>query len=355
MTTNTTREITYREALDEALCQSMEKDPSVIVMGCGVDDCKGIFGTTLSATKKFGAKRVFDVPLSENGVSGIGVGLALAGIRPVIVHARNDFLLLTMDQLVNHAAKWRYMTAGRLGVSLTIRAIIGRGWGQAAQHSQSLQALFAHIPGLKVVMPSNAYDAKGLLAAAIADPDPVIQIEHRWLFEHKAHVPEALYSVPIGKARIARAGKDATIVAISHMVYEALQAAEALLKEGIDTEVVDLRSVRPWDEETLFESVRKTGRLVVADTAWKSFGISAEIAARMGERLFGSLKAPIARVCLPDVPTPCSPALEKIYYRGSQEIQRAVKDSLKGVTTHGKEGRVLASKSEHVHKFEGPF
>ncbi len=348
------REITFREALDEGLCQAMEKDASVIVLGCGVDDCKGIFGTTVSATKKFGSKRVFDTPLSENALSGIGVGLALKGMHPLIVHARNDFLLLTMDQLVNHAAKWRYMTGGKLSVPLTVRAIIGRGWGQAAQHSQSLQALFAHVPGLKVVMPSNAYDAKGLLIAALQDKNPVIFIEHRWLFEHKAAVPEDFYSVPIGKGRVARAGNDVTIVAISHMVFEALQAAEALCKEEINAEIIDLRSIRPLDDEIILGSVRKTGRLVIADTAWKSFGISAEIAARVQEKLFGRLQAPILRVCLPDVPTPCSESLEKVYYPGAKEIQKAVKALLRNQHALPHDERALARNAETM-SFEGPF
>ncbi len=347
------RQITFKEALDEALWQSMQRDPSILVMGCGVDDCKGIFGTTLSATRRFGA-RVIDTPLAENAVTGIGVGLALNGMRPVLVHARNDFLLLTMDQIVNHAAKWRYMTAGKLSVPFTIRAIVGRGWGQAAQHSQSLQALFAHVPGLKLTMPANAYDAKGLLAAALQDPDPVLQIEHRWLFDHKAEVPEQLYTVPIGRARVAREGRDVTIVAISHMVHEALQAAQSLQQEGISVEVIDLRSVRPWDEAAVIESVRKTRRLIVADTAWKSFGVSAEIAARVQEALFGELAAPVARVSLPDVPTPCSSVLEKAYYPGSAELQAAARNILRSGNAGRLADTVLAGNPNAV-TFEGPF
>ncbi len=348
------RQITYREALDEGLCQSMESNPRVVVMGCGVDDCKGLFGTTLLANKKFGNARVFDTPLAENTIAGIGVGLALTGWHPVIVHARNDFMLLAMDQIINHAAKWRYMTGGALGVSLTMRAIVGRGWGQAAQHSQSLQALFAHVPGLKVVMPSNAYDAKGLLIAAIQDKDPVLMIEHRWLFEHKADVPAFPYTVPIGRGKIVRQGKDATVVAVSHMVTEAMQAAGAMQKENTDIEVIDLRSVRPLDEDLIFQSVRKTGRLVVADTGWRSFGIAAEIAARVQEKCFGSLKAPVARVCLPDVPTPCSPALEKVYYPGSQDIQKVLKSLLTGRqdAAHAQDSVCGA---EPAPKFNGPF
>src|SRR5712691_4004175 len=214
------RTLKYREALDEALVQAMERDDSVFCLGVGVDDPKGIFGTTLSAFRKFGAARMFDTPLAENAITGIAAGAALAGMRPVMVHARNDFLLLTMDQLVNNAAKWRYMSGGGLRVPMTVRAIIGRGWGQAAQHSQSLQAMFAHVPGLKVIMPAMPHDAKGLLLSALRGDGPVICLEHRWLYERTGSVPEEPYTVPFGRASIARVGSDVTIVAVSLMVWE---------------------------------------------------------------------------------------------------------------------------------------
>lgn len=341
------RTLKYREALDEALVQAMERDDSVFCLGVGVDDPKGIFGTTLSAFRKFGAARVFDTPLAEGAITGIAAGAALAGMRPVMVHARNDFLLLTMDQLVNHAAKWRYMSGGSLRVPLTIRAIIGRGWGQAAQHSQSLQALFAHVPGLRVAMPSNAADAKGLLLAAIAHDSPTILLEHRALFEESCPVPAEPYEVAVGAGAVVRPGRDVTVVAISQMVGEAKKAAETLAGQGISVEVVDPRWLAPLDNDLIFSSVERTGRLVIADTSWTSFGVSAEIAARAAERLWGRLKAPIVRVALPDVPTPCSPKLEKAYYPGAPEIVAAI-------------GRVVGVSGDAVPHFEdshfkGPF
>lgn len=240
-----------------------------------------------------------------------------------------DFLLLAMDQIVNHAAKWRYMFGGRVNVPLTIRTIIGGGWGSAAQHSQSLQAFFMHTPGLKVIMPSTPYDAKGLLAASIADGNPVIFIEHRWLYDHTGYVPEEAYTIPIGKGVLRREGKDVTVVAASYMVFEAGIAAENLEKEGIDVEIVDLRSLKPLDENIIFSSIKRTGRLVIADIGWKTGGISAEIAARASERAFSYLKAPIQRVTLPDTPTPASPELEKLFYPRAPEIVSAVREVIR--------------------------
>lgn len=320
------REITYRQAIKEALTQALEADERVFIMGEGVDDPAGIFGTTLGLHNIFGKSRVFDVPLAENGITGVAVGAALAGMHPILVHARMDFLLLAMDQIVNHAAKWRYMFGGAVNVPLTIRTIIGGGWGSAAQHSQSLQAFFLHTPGLKVVMPSTPYDAKGLLTASIADGNPVIFIEHRWLYDHTGYVPEGAYTVPIGKGMVRREGKDVTVVAASYMVFEADIAADNLKKEGIDAEVIDLRSLKPLDESIIFSSIKRTGRLVIADAGWKTGGISAEIAALASEKAFSYLKAPIQRVTLPDTPTPASSALEKLFYPRAPEIVSAVKE-----------------------------
>jgi pyruvate dehydrogenase E1 component beta subunit len=313
----------------------------------GVDDPKGIFGTTVSAFRKFGPARVFDTPLAENALTGVAVGAALSGLRPVMVHARTDFLLLTMDQIVNNAAKWRYMSGGGLTVPLTVRAIVGRGWGQAAQHSQSLQAMFAHVPGLRVAMPSNAHDAKGLLLAAIADDSPTIMIEHRALFEEAAPVPAEPYEAPVGTGKVVRAGSDVTVVAISQMVGEARKAAETLAVEGISVEVIDPRWLAPLDDELIFSSVARTGRLVIADTSWTSCGVSAEIAARAVERLWGRLRAPIVRVALPDVPTPCSSKLEQAYYPGAAEIAAAARRVL------GVSGEALPRAEDS--QFRGPF
>lgn len=319
---------TYREALHEAASQMLLADRSVFIMGEGVDDEGGVFGTTKGLHKKFGKDRVMDTALAENGLTGIAIGAALAGMRPMLVHMRVDFIPLTMDQIINHAAKWHYMFGGIINVPVTIRSIIGRGWGSAAQHSQSLQALFAHIPGLKVVMPATPYDAKGLLRSSVYDGNPVIFIEHRWLYEHMGHVPEEPYSVPIGKGMIRRPGKDVTIVAVSHMVYEAMQAAEELKDGGIDCEIVDLRTLKPMDTPLVLESVAKTGRLIVAETGWRECGIGAEVIAKVAEEGFGSLKAPALRITFPEAPTPASPVLEKAYYPGKDRIIAAVRKTL---------------------------
>jgi len=320
------RQLTYRQSLLEAHSQALQTDPRVFIMGEGVDDPGGIFGTTLGLHKKFGPNRVFDLPIAENGCTGVAIGAAIAGMRPILVHMRMDFLLVSMDQIVNHAAKWRYMFGGRQHVPLVIRCIIGRGWGSAAQHSQSLQGLFVHVPGLKVVIPSNAYDAKGLLLMSIADNDPVLFIEHRWLYNHRNYVPEEMYFIPLGEGAIKRTGKDITIVAISHMVFEALEAAKQLHREeGIDVEVIDPRSLKPLDEDIILDSVKKTGRLLIADTGNKMGGVSGEIAAIVLEKAFSYLKSPLIRVGLPDVPTPASPALEKVFYPDKNAIIETVK------------------------------
>jgi pyruvate dehydrogenase E1 component beta subunit len=323
-----TRRLCYHKAIREALDQSLELDPTVFVMGQGVDDPAGMFGTTLNLHEKYGKRRVFDTPLSENGLTGIAVGAAIGGMRPVYFHNRPDFLLLAMDQLVNHASKWSYMFGGAVNVPLVIWACIGRGWGSAAQHSQALQGLFMHIPGLKLVMPSTCYDAKGILLSAIADNNPVIVIEHRYNFKHKGFVPEEIYRVPIGKGITRRKGKDVTVIAISYMVAEAYRAAEELSKEGIEVEVIDLRTLRPLDEEVILSSLAKTGRVVVADTGWKTGGITAEVAAVISEKGFHLLKAPVRRVACPDLPTPAGYTLEEAFYMGKSDIVIAARELL---------------------------
>jgi len=318
------RDLTFAKALNEAVDQCMAKDPSVFVIGLGVPDPKGIFGTTSGLLEKHGPKRVLDMPCSENGMTGVCLGASLVGMRPVLTHQRIDFALLSLDQIVNQAAKWHYMFGGKMSVPLVIRMIIGRGWGQGPQHSQSLQAWFAHVPGLKVVMPTTAHDAKGMLIASIEDDDPVVFLEHRWLYGIKDHVPEEMYRVPLGKAKVMHEGKDVTLVGISYMTLEALRARELLLKEGIEAEVIDLRSLKPWDEATVLSSVKKTGRLLVADTGWKTMGFGAEIVASVTEGLGSAYKSPPARIALPDCPTPTSPALSKHYYPRAPHIVSAV-------------------------------
>jgi len=324
-----TRKLTVPEAIKETLDQALGMDKQVFVMGQGVDDPSGMFGMTLGLQEKYDRERVFDTPLSENALTGIGIGAALTGSRPVYFHNRPDFLLLAMDQIVNHASKYSYMFAGKVKIPLVIVAVIGRGWGSAAQHSQSLHGLFMHVPGLRLVMPSTAYDAKGLLAASIADGNPVIFIEHRWLFKHKSYVPEKLYTIPLGRGLIRRKGKNVTIVGISYMVIEALRAAEELRKEGCDAEVIDPRTLRPLDEEVILESVKKTGRLVIADTDWKTCGAASEIASMVAQRGFEYLKSSIKIVAWPDVPIPASYVLEEAFYPGRDDIIKSVKELLK--------------------------
>ena len=321
------RAITYREAILEAQTQALESDQSVFLMGEGVDDPGGIFGTTLGLAERFGKDRVIDIPIAENGLTGVAIGAAMTGMKPVFIHMRNDFLPMCMDQLVNHAAKWHYMTGGKVNVPLVVRAIIGRGWGSAAQHSQALHSLFLPVPGLKIVMPSTPYDAKGLFLAALNDGNPVLFIEHRWTFETAGYVPEEVYQVPIGKGIVRRQGSDVSVVAISQMVFEAVKAAGILQQEGIDVEIVEPRTLKPLDEDLIIESVSKTGRLIIADVACRTGSIGAEIACRVCERAPGLLKKPVRRICFPDAPTPCSPVLEDAYYPGAAEIAEAVRQS----------------------------
>lgn len=308
------RILTYAEAVHEALDLKLAADNRVYLIGLGVPDPKGIFGTTIGLQQKYGPKRVMDMPVSENALTGVALGSALTGMRPVLSHQRVDFALLSLDQIINHASKWHFMFGGESSVPLVIRLIIGRGWGQGPQHSQSLESLFAHIPGLKVIMPVMPADVKGLLISAIEDENPVVILEHRWLHGVKGDVPEGLYRVPLGKASIVRAGNDLTVVASSYMVLEAIRAADLLQMSGKSAEVIDLRSLRPIDDELIFSSVRKTGRLLVLDTGWGSCGIGSEIVARVCEQVFESLRSPPVRISLPDYPCPTSPALSRNYY-----------------------------------------
>lgn len=322
------RTLSYREALREATAQAMEADERVFILGEGVDDPGGVFGTTLGLKETFGAGRVMDLPIAENGMTGVAVGAAAAGMRPVFIHMRMDFLPMCMDQIVNHAAKWHFMSGGQVRVPLTIRSIIGRGWGSAAQHSQALHGLFLHIAGLKVIVPSTPYDAKGLLLNAIEDDNPVLVVEHRWLYDAMGYVPAEKYSVRFGEAVVRRPGHDVTIVALSQMVYEAMRAAAILEKDGVQAEVVDPRTLAPLDVETIVRSVRKTGRLVIADLGWTTGGAGAEIACRVCEDDPAMLRSPIQRVAFPDAPTPSSPALEEAYYPDACSIVAAVRKTL---------------------------
>ncbi|GAA5163798.1 alpha-ketoacid dehydrogenase subunit beta [Viridibacterium curvum] len=318
------RQITFAKAINECLHQSMAEDPNVIVYGLGVTDPKSIFGTTAGLEARFGKERVFDMPTAENAMTGVAIGAAIEGIRPVMVHQRLDFFLLAMDQLVNGAAKWRYMFGGQDSVPITIRLIMGRGWGQGPTHSQNLQAWFAHIPGLKVVMPASAEDAKGLLAASIFDDDPVLFLEHRWLHNVHGDVPETLNRTPLGKARLVREGDAVTIVGMSYMTVEAIRAADFLSNLGIHCEVLDLRTIRPLDWDAVFASVSRTGRLLALDTGHATGSVAGEIVARVAMECWGKLKAAPQRIAMPDFPEGTSPALTKGYHPRAEHIVDAV-------------------------------
>jgi len=321
------RKLSYSLAINEALHQMMAKDKSVFLIGQGVKSPWYEGNTARGLLEKFGYKRVIDTPVSENAITGAAVGSAISGMRPVVVHPRMDFMLYAMDPIINQAANWYYMCGGKMSVPVVIWGIINRGGEQAAQHSQAFHGLFAHIPGLKVVMPSTPYDAKGLMISAIKDDNPVVFIDDRWLYAVEDYVPEEIYSVPIGKGIVRRKGKDVTLAAVSFMANESIKAAEELEKEGIDVEVIDLRSVKPIDRNLLLKSVKKTGKLVVADVGWKSFGFSAEVSALVCES--GYLKLPVIRVALPDCPAPASRTLEKEYYPDYKKIVAAVKKILR--------------------------
>jgi acetoin:2,6-dichlorophenolindophenol oxidoreductase subunit beta len=322
------RTLTYAQAMREGFAQLLASDPRVFVIGQGVWS-PWYAGTSLQdMEKEFGRDRVIDSPVSENATTAAAIGAALAGMRPIVFHPRMDFMLLAVDPIVNQAANWSYIFGGQTNVPLVIRAVINRGGEQGAQHSQALQAMFMHIPGLKVVMPATAYDAKGLLIAAVNDGNPVMYIDDRWLYGESDAVPEEMYQVCIGQAAIRRPGTDVTIVSTSYMNVLAIQAAVTLESRGIDAEIIDLRSLKPWDRECVFNSVRKTGRLVIVDAAWKTCGVAAEVAATVAGEVFDELKAPISRVCLPDVPAPTSAPLEKAYYIGTSHIVSAVEELL---------------------------
>jgi acetoin:2,6-dichlorophenolindophenol oxidoreductase subunit beta len=319
------RKLQYSLAINEALHQMMASDSSVFLIGQGVKSPWYVGNTAQGLLERFGEDRVIDTPVSENGITGAAVGAAVAGMKAVVVHPRLDFMFFAMDPIINQAANWHYMNGGKASVPVVFWGIINRGGEQAAQHSQAIHGLFANIPGLKVVIPATAYDAKGLMIAAIQDPNPVVFVDERLLYRVEDPVPEEIYTVEIGKGVIRKEGNDVTIISVSLMVHEAMKAAEALAAEGVEAEVIDLRTVKPLDQNMILNSVRKTGKVVVADVGWKSFGVSAEIAALVVENAFDALKAPVLRVALPDCPAPASRNLEEAYYPTLKDIIRAVR------------------------------
>lgn len=319
------RVVTYAQAINEALTIALEQDRSVFVLGQGVDDPSAMFGTTRGLAVRFGPDRVFDTPLSEEAMMGVSAGAAMNGMRPVFMHNRPDFVLLAFNQLVTHAAKFHFMDNGQTTVPMVVWAAIGRGWGSGAQHSQAIQGILLGVPGLKIVMPSTPYDAKGLLLSAILDNNPVCVFEHRWLMKKDGVVPDGMYRVPIGKGIYRRRGSDVTIVGASHAIELGMQAAIQLAAEGIEAEVIDLRTIKPLDERMVLESLHKTGRIVVVDTAWMKGGVCAEIGCLAAEKGFADLKAPVVRIGLPDVPTPAGYTLEQFYYPDADRIAKAVR------------------------------
>ena len=321
------REITYAEAIREALRQEMGRDESVFLMGEDVGTYGGAFGVSYSLIDEFGEERVRDTPISEAGIMGAATGAALVGMRPVAEIMFMDFTTIAMDQLVNQAAKLRFMFGGKATVPLVLRTPGGSGTGAAAHHSQSFEAWFVHVPGLKVVMPSTPYDVKGLLLSSIRDDNPVVFVEHKLLYKTRGPVPEEPYTIPLGVADVKRAGRDVTIVATSIMVPRALEAAAALVEDGIEAEVVDPRTLKPFDDETITNSVIKTGRALIVHEACKTGGVGAEIAARIMESgAFDYLDAPIRRLAGLDIPVPYNRNLERHRVPQVEDIVRAVKD-----------------------------
>jgi pyruvate/2-oxoglutarate/acetoin dehydrogenase E1 component len=346
------RTLSFVDAVREAADLEMGRDPSVIVFGLDVDDPKAIQGTTRGLAEKYGPERVFGTPLSEDAMTGAAIGMALAGLRPIHVHIRMDFLLLAMNQLINVAAKSRYMYGGRVNVPLVVRAMIGKSWGQGAQHSQGLHGIFMHFPGIKVVAPSTPYDAKGCLAAAVRDDDPVLYVEHRLLHSQKGPVPETCYTVPPGQARVIHTGDDVTIVGISYMQVECLRAVKYLETVGVRAEVIDPIWLSPLDTETIAESVERTGRLLVVDTAWTNCGAAAEIVARVAERLQGVRDIRFKRMGFAPTTCPTTPALEDLYYPNGRTIAAAARDLVEERQT----GWLPAEQPDLAGiEFRGPF
>lgn len=319
------REIPYVMAVGEAIRQLMREDPNVFIAGEDVAVYGSVFGISRGLLEEFGAERVVDTPISEAGIMGMGIGAAAEGLRPIIDIMFMDFMTVCMDQVVNQMAKMKYMFGGKAKLPLTIHTMAGGGMNMAAQHSQSLEAWFCHVPGLKVVMPSGAYEAKGLMVAAVRDDDPVIVINNKLSLGMKAHVPEELYEIPLGQAHIVRPGTNFTIVATGRMVHESLAAAETLAADGLDVEVIDPRTLQPFDTATVVESVKKTHRALVAQEAVRFAGFGAEIAAQIQEEAFDYLDAPVGRVGAPFSPVPFSPALEKHYIPNADTIVAEVR------------------------------
>lgn len=342
--------LSFREALQLAQAKEMEQDPAVFVFGLDVPDHKRIFGSTAGLLEQFGPKRCFGTPLSEEAMTGVALGAALSGLRPVHVHIRADFLLLAMNQIVNMISNLRYLSGGNLQIPLVIRAVIGRGWGQSAQHSKSLHGVFGHFPGLKVVLPTTPQDAYSLLRSAIRENNPVLFLEHRWLYEVLGEVDEER-TVPLGEPALRREGTDLTVVCASWMNVEALRAAEVLERRGIQLEVIDVRTVSPLNSGMILESVRKTRRCIVADYDWTFCGLAAELAAVVSHELHGVLACPVERIGFAPVPCPTTRPLENLFYPSAVDLIKTAERML-GMEETDLEGELFFS---HENRFRGPF
>lgn len=352
MTQAQSRLINYAQAIYEATDQEMTRDDGVFVYGLGVDDPNLLYGTLKGLVDKYGADRVFDTPIAEEGMTGFGVGAAMGGMRPIHVHIRMDFLLLAMNQIVNLAAKAHYMYGGAVSVPMVIRSIIGRSWGQGAQHSQGLQAMFMHVPGLRVVAPTTPYDAKGAMVQSIRDDNPVMFVEHRLLHKQLGHVPEESYVVPIGQARTLAHGDDVTIVGISHVVFDCVRAAHALKDEGINAEVIDPLWLAPLSIHPIVESVRRTGRLLVVDSGWTSCGATSEIITRTIEELQDVRPIKVQRMGFAPVTCPTTRCLEDLFYPNATTIGQAAYQLVKG---KGSTWEPTIDQAPELLEFRGPF
>ena len=344
------QKLSFPDALNLAMVREMESDPDVFGFGVDAQDHKRTFGSGKGLVEKFGERRFFGSPLSEAGATGIAIGAALSGLRPIHIHARADFVLLCMNQLANMASNKAYMSKGKLRVPLVVRAVIGRSWGQGPQHSKSMHAMFAHVPGLKVVLPASPQDGYSLLRSAIRDDNPVIFLEHRWLYDVTGEVDDEL-TVPLGTGKVVREGSAVSIVACSWMTVEAMQAARILAEHGVDAEVVDVRTVTPLDTAAIVASVRKTGRVIIADYDWTFCGLSAEVAAQVTEHCFTALKAPPTRLGFAPVPCPTTRPLENLFYPSALHIVRAA-ERLLDLPEIDVSGEVF---NEYERRFKGPF
>lgn len=318
------RNLKYSQAIYESFYQLLEKDSDVVIIGQGLWSPWYVGSTMTDLEKKFGKDRILDTPVSENATTGVAIGAAMAGKKPIVVHPRMDFMLLAMDPIINQASNWSYLFEGKVNVPVVIRSIINRGGEQGAQHSQALQSFFMHVPGIKVVMPATPEDAKGLMISAVNDGNPVMFIDDRWCYDQSAPVTEAMKPIPLGQGEIIISGEDVTIVATSYLVREAEICAQEMEHKGISVELINLRTIKPWDREIVLKSVMKTGRLIIADTGWIEGGIAAEISTHISGNAFGRLQSPVIRVGLPNIPAPCSRTLEEVYYPKSSTIKKAI-------------------------------